>query len=193
MSKTREIGFFRQRVRWFKFRLIERGLWIGDWFDQIAAYGGWMKFRSRLYARVIREDGSVKELGLIGDKGVTTEFCEDIVDNLIAEVSTFGDYFHHVSGTGSGAEDNGDTASTFTSPEPNPLDPGTQVEASSVIYRSIATVAYVGTKIIREHGLLNNTTLLSGTLMDRTVFAAINVDNGDSIQFTYELTCTAGG
>jgi hypothetical protein len=29
--------------------------------------------------------------------------------------------------------------------------------------------------------------------MDRHTFAAINVVNGDSIEFTYELTCTSGG
>jgi len=43
---------------------------------------------------------------------------------------------------------------------------------------------------VTEHGLFNASS--AGTLMDRTVFSAINVVNGDSIQFTYELTATAG-
>jgi len=31
------------------------------------------------------------------------------------------------------------------------------------------------------------------TLLDRTLFSAVNVVNGDSIEFTYTLTVTAGG
>lgn len=35
--------------------------------------------------------------------------------------------------------------------------------------------------------------LIRPVLWDHKVFAAINVENGDSVQYTYSLTCTAGG
>jgi hypothetical protein len=69
---------------------------------------------------------------------------------------------------------------------------GTQVEgASANIYKSVGTIAYTTTKAITEHGLFNDAT--AGTLMDRTKFAAVNVVSGDSIEFTYQLTVSAGG
>lgn len=37
------------------------------------------------------------------------------------------------------------------------------------------------------------TYIITPTMWDHKVFAAINVVNGDSIQFTYSLTCTSGG
>jgi len=60
-----------------------------------------------------------------------------------------------------------------------------------VQYVSVGTISYTTTKAITEHGLFN--TADSTVLMDRTVFSAINVVDGDSIQFTYTLTVTAGG
>ena len=69
---------------------------------------------------------------------------------------------------------------------------GTQTTPGSTnIYQSVATVSFVSTLAITEWGLLSAVT--AGTLWDRKTFAAINVVSGDSIQFTYQLTNTAGG
>jgi hypothetical protein len=69
---------------------------------------------------------------------------------------------------------------------------GTPTQPGSVnIYQNVATVSYASGLAITEWGLLS--AVSSGTLWDRKTFAAINVVNGDSIQFTYQLTCTAGG
>jgi hypothetical protein len=67
---------------------------------------------------------------------------------------------------------------------------GTQTESAANAYQSVGTIAYTTTKAITEHGLFNDVS--AGTLMDRTVFSAINVVNLDSIQFTYTLTVSAG-
>lgn len=152
---------------------------------------GAVTFRPKLYARLIRKDGTVIDYGMIGiGRLVTTAFVNDMVDNLVAETTAWGDYKYHDSGVGTTAAAIGDTDIETTDGESRAT--GTQVEgASANIYRSVGTIAYTTTKAITEHGLFNNTT--GATLMDRHVFAAINVDNGDSIQFTYELTCTAGG
>jgi len=151
---------------------------------------GIVTFRPRLKARLIKADGTVVDYGTIGiGRLVTTVFCEDMVDELIAETTAWGDYKFHDSGVGVTGANISDTDIETTDGESRVA--GTQVEASSVIYRSVGTIAYTTTKAITEHGLFNIIT--GGILMDRHTFSAINVDNGDSIQFTYELTCTAGG
>jgi hypothetical protein len=143
----------------------------------------------RLDARLIRKDGSVVNFGTLGFRVVTTAFVSFVVDQLQTETSVFGDFKYHDSGVGTTAEAVGDTDMQTTDGESRVS--GTQTEASATAYQSVGTISYTTTKAITEHGLFNAST--SGTLMDRTVFSAINVVSGDSIQFTYTLTLSAGG
>ena len=67
---------------------------------------------------------------------------------------------------------------------------GTQTEgASANIYKTVATITADATENWVEHGVFNAST--GGTMMDRSVFSAIGVESGDTVQFTYELTCNA--
>lgn len=157
--------------------------------ERVARALGMNHMAARLYARLQRADGSALDYGLIGTQKVTTAFCELMVDQLQTETSVWGDFKYHDSGVGTTAEANGDTAMETTDGESRSA--GTQTEGTSVQYISVGTIAYTTSKAITEHGLFNDAS--AGTLMDRTVFSAINVVNGDSIQFTYTLTCTAGG
>jgi hypothetical protein len=100
----------------------------------------------------------------------------------------FGDFKFHDSGVGTTAENAADTAIETTDGESRST--GTQTESAANAYRSVGTISYTTTKAITEHGLFNDAS--AGTLMDRSVFSAINVVNGDSIQFTYTITFTAG-
>lgn len=143
----------------------------------------------RLDARLIRKDGSMVDYGTLGFRVVTTAFVSFVVDQLQTETSVFGDFKFHDSGVGATAENASDTDMQTTDGESRVS--GTQAEASATAYQSVGTISYTTTKAITEHGLFNAST--AGTLMDRTVFSAINVVNGDSIQFTYTLTCSAGG
>ena len=59
---------------------------------------------------------------------------------------------------------------------------------SSNIYNAMGIQYYDGSYAVTEHGLFDAAS--GGTLMDRSVFAAINVGDGDGIEFTYELTIT---
>ena len=113
-----------------------------------------------------------------------------IVDQLITETSVFGDFKYHDSGTGVGAEAVGD--SVLGTPTGESLSVGTQVETDHDTYKSVATDTYAGTFAITEHGLFNHATPASGTLMDRTVFSAINVVSGNQIEFTFEGSFAAG-
>ncbi len=142
----------------------------------------------RLDAVIKRRDGSVINYGCVGYRVVTTAFVTFVVDQLQTETSVFGDFKYHDSGVGVTAENVANTAIETTDGESRAT--GTQTESAANAYQSVATIAYTTTKAITEHGLFNDPT--AGTLMDRTVFSAINVGNGDSIQFTYTLTLTAG-
>lgn len=142
----------------------------------------------RLSAVLVRKDSSTVNYGVLGYRVVTTAFVNFVVDQLQTETSVFGDFLYHDSGTGSTAEAAADTA-LVTKVETG-RGTGTQTEGAANIYRSVATISYTATRAVVEHGLFNAST--AGTLMDRTVFSAVNVVNGDSIQFTYDLTLTAG-
>ena len=142
----------------------------------------------RVDAVIRRRDGSVIDYGCLGYRVVTTAFVGFVVDQLQTETSVFGDFKYHDSGVGVTAENVANTAIETTDGESRAT--GTQTEGAANAYVSVGTIAYTTTKAITEHGLFNDVS--AGTLMDRTVFSAINVVNGDSIQFTYTLTLTAG-
>lgn len=130
------------------------------------------------------------QYGVVSRRVVTTAFVDFMVDQLQAETSTWGDFKFHDSGVGATAAAIGDTDIQTTDGEARVT--GTQLEgATANIYKTVGTITYTTTKSIVEHGLFNIVT--GGTLMDRSVFASIGVDNTDQIEFTYELTCTAGG
>lgn len=149
-------------------------------------------FYGKLYATLHRPDGSMVDYGLVSMRVVTTAFCEFLVDQLQTESSVIGDFKYHDSGTGVTGAAIGDS-SMETVVTDNLRTVGTQVETSSVIYKSVGAIAYTGPHNISEHGLFNSTRATGPTLLDRHTFTAIPVVNLDSITFTYELTVTAGG
>lgn len=144
---------------------------------------------AELRAVLIRADGQEIDYGILGYRVVTTAFVNFQVDQMQAETTQWGDFKYHDSGVGTTGAAVGDTDIETTDGESRAT--GSQTEgASANIYRSVGTISYTTTKAITEHGLFSQST--GTTLLDRTVFAAINVNNGDSIQFTYDLTLTAG-
>lgn len=136
-----------------------------------------------------KRDGTRVDYGVVGYRVVTTAFVNFVTDQLQTETSVFGDFKYHDSGVGTTAENAADTAMETTDGESRAT--GTQTESAANAYRSVGTISYTTTKAITEHGLFNDVS--AGTLMDRTVFSAVNVVNGDSIAFTYTLTLSSGG
>lgn len=141
-----------------------------------------------LSARVIRASGEVVNLGVVSTKLITTAFRNYMVDSLQNSSTYPMDAFsYHGCGTGTTAEANTQTALVT---EVGSRVDGTQTEgASANIYRSVATITPGGSYAITEHGIFSAST--SGTMMDRSVFSAINVGASDSIEFTYEATFNA--
>jgi len=175
----------RIRTLWeetkLRFRVIrETAAWLGGYRGETTPVG-------RLFIKVTNKDGTT-DLGLVSTKVVTTAGVGFIVDAYqnAASIETMN---YHDAGTGVTAENVTDTA--METAYGGARATGTQGEgASANIYQSVGTVSFTSTLAITEHGLFSATT--SGTLQDRSVFSAINVVNGDSIEFTYELTFPAG-
>lgn len=165
--------------------------------------------KAELGAVLIRSDGTRKDLGVISKRDLTT-WWKRLLDRfrrdsrgLVTTVGvnymasdfasggvtpTISGFKFHDSGTGTGDEAVGDTTITPAGPA---RVTGTPSNPSANVYKTVAIIAYTGTLAITEWGLFSAST--SGTLWDRRKFSAINVVNGDSIQFSYSLTISAGG
>ena len=150
---------------------------------------GVLTIHGELSGKLIRRDGSVLDLGILGKRGVTDAGVAYMVDDFDDGASDINLFNYHDSGTGVVAENDSDVG--LGAPAGPARVSGAKTQPSANIYRTVATIAYTGTLAITEHGIFSASTGV--TLWDRTVFGVINVDNGDSIQFTYSLTINAGG
>ena len=165
---------------------------LGKWAaDAISNAFGIVTMTGQLRAvHVSKETGRRTDFGIVSRRLITTVFVNEMVDQLQAETSTWGDFKFHDSGVGVTGANVTDTDIETTDGESRVA--GTQIEgATPEIYKSVGTITYTTTKAITEHGLFNIVT--AGILMDRHTFTAINVVNTDQIEFTYELTVNDGG
>lgn len=147
--------------------------------------------KGQLSAKVIRKNGEVEDKGKISDKVVTTVGVNYLVDSF-QDSTTYpmDDFKYHDSGTGTGAEVVGNTG--LGTPCGDARDEGTPGEgASANIFKTVATHTYDESLAITEHGLFSASS--DGVLWDRSKFDPINVVDGDQIEWTYSLECTAGG
>ncbi len=150
-----------------------------------------------LTERGLRGPCGIEDWGVVCRRVVTTAGVGFIVDAFQNTVE-IENLKYHALGTGTNAEATGDTAlqtELTTEYVGNTRATGTTTEgASANIYRTVGTVTLdSGTPAVTEHGVFSAAS--AGVLLDRSVFSAINLvgANGDAIQATYELTCSAGG
>lgn len=177
----------------------KRNLWRG--VRKIALCRGFRLARvsGQLWLKVLRGDGTTEELGLASLRVVTDAGVASIVD---AFQNTFEleNYDFHGFGTGTTAEAATQTAlvteETTQYATDNTRPTGTPSEPSANVYRSVATYSpdSGGTRAITEHGLFSQAATGGGTMLDRSLFAAVNLVAGsDSLQATYDFTVTSGG
>lgn len=164
--------------------LVEAGVILARVFGVLTMYG-------TLSATLIRADGTRIELGAIGKRVVTDAGVAFLVDDWADGSQSITNMNFHDSGTSATAEDQTDT-NLIAEAGPTTRATGTKSQPSANILRSIGTIAYTGTLAIVEHGLFSTAARTTDEMWDRTVFAVINVVSGDSIQFTYDCTLTAG-
>jgi hypothetical protein len=156
---------------------------------------GDIKFGSSLRVRVIRKQGKkevIEDLGEVCWRVVTTVGVKFLADTFNANTQNVQNFKFHAWGTGTTAAAAADTA--LQTPSSEARSTGTQASATSganATYTTVATITSTQTQAITEWGLFSASS--AGTLWDHKVFSAINVLNGDSIQFTYTLTANSGG
>lgn len=153
---------------------------------------GLIRMKAQLNAKLIRVDGSELDLGVVSTRVVTTAGVNFIRDDFNGGTTDITTMNFHDSGTGTTAEGITDT-DLVTPAGPTTRATGTQTAPATKVYRTTATITYAGTLAITEHGVFSTSVRASGTLLDRSVFSAINVVSGDSIQFQYSLTIADGG
>lgn len=177
-----------------------------------AFWGGWLAVQaarafskvtgiptivSQLSIRVKRASGEWINYGVVSYRVVTTTGVGYIVDAWQNSVELEAMKYHGC-GTGAGAEGAAETAlvtecTTALNPDSTRAT-GTLAEgASPNIFSTVGTLTFDNTAAVIEHGLLSQAATGGGVLWDRSLFTAINVISGDSIQFTYQVTFTAGG
>lgn len=164
--------------------LVEAGVSLARMFGVLTIYG-------TLSATIYRADGSVEHLGALGKRVVTDAGVAFLVDDWDDGSESITNMNFHDSGTGATGEAVGDVDLDVPA-GPTTRATGTKSQPSANIIRSVGTIAYTATLAIVEHGLFSTAARTTDDLWDRTVFSVINVVNGDSIQFTYDCTLTAG-
>lgn len=169
-------------------------LWRGFWRIAIARTFGIATMYGAVYATLYKADGQVIDYGLVSLRLVTNAGVGYIVDSFQNLVEVENQKFHGF-GTGGTAEAVGDTALvtelTTQYAVDNTRPTGSTTEAAANIYRTIGTLSPDATVAITEHGIFSAAT--AGVLLDRSLFAAINLVSGDSLQITYDMTFSAGG
>jgi hypothetical protein len=152
---------------------------------------------SSLSAELRLGSGGRLNYGEIAHHVVTTAGVNFLVDAWQGTVEPEILKYHGV-GTGTNAEAVGDTAlqtesTTALNPDSTRATGSLTEGASANIFRTVGTPVFDASAAITEHGILSQAATGGGTLWDRSVFSAINVVSGDSIQFTYDLTISSGG
>lgn len=151
----------------------------------------------QLWLARITPDGGVTDFGLASLRVVTDTGVAFIVDAFqnSKEVENFK---YHGLGTGTTSETAAQTGlitelTTQLNPDSTRAT-GTLTEgATANIFRTVATNTVDSAVAVTEHAVFDQAATGGGTMLDRSVFSAVNLASADSIQSTYELTFASGG
>lgn len=141
-----------------------------------------------LSAVILRANGDVVDVGVVSRRAVTDTGVQFIANAFLNTTEPENMNFHG-SGTGNAGELAADT--TLAAEVADARASGAQTSPGNGAYRTVATQTYGGARAIVEHAVFSAST--SGTMLDRSVFAVMNVGNGDQIQWTYTITFNSGG
>jgi hypothetical protein len=178
-------------------------LWRGLWRTRLALVASKITHAPAmfgvLYLDKIGPDGSRTSLGLASLRVVTDTGVAFIVD-AFQNTTELENLKFHGFGTGTTAEAASQTAlvtelTTQYNPDSTRPTGSTTEGATANIYRTVATLTpdAGGTIAVTEHAVLSQAATGGGTMLDRSVFSAVNVvASADSLQATYDLTFTSG-
>lgn len=155
------------------------------------------KIEEHLHNGVVFVQQRPLDYGIVSRKVVTTAGVGFLVDAWQNSVELENMKYHGV-GTNNTAESSSDTAlgaesTTALNPDSTRATGSTTEGASANIFRSVGTLTADNTIAAVEHGLFSQAATGGGVLWDRSIFSTVTLVSGDSIQFTYDLTASAGG
>lgn len=178
-----------------RYRIINLvNIWRGLWPIVIARFFRVSHFYGAVYATVRRSSGEGIDLGLISLRVVTDTGVGFIVD-AFQNLFELENMKYHGFGTGTNAEAAGNTAlqteltTQYATDNTRPAGSTTEGAAAN-IYRTVGTLSPDASVAITEHGIFSAAS--AGVMLDRSVFSAINLVTGDSLQITYDLTLNSG-
>lgn len=153
-------------------------------------------FYGQLWLSVVKADGRVVDLGLASMRVVTTAGVTYIAADIAGGANDSSLFKFHAIGTGTTAEASSDTAlvtELTTQYNPDSTRATGSQSSSTNVYTTVGTNTVDASVAVTEHGIFTQAATGGGTLLDRSVFAAVNLASGDSLQTTYQFTMPAGG
>jgi hypothetical protein len=153
-------------------------------------------FLGAVWAKHHHDDGTVTDLGLISGRVVTTVGVGFIVD-AFQNLTELENMKYHGLGTGVTAEASSDTTlateltTQYTTSSTRPT--GTLTENTATVFETIATISVKSAAAITEHGIFSQASAPGGVLLDRSVFAVVNLATNEALTVTYDLSLPAGG
>lgn len=153
-------------------------------------------FYGALYLKVFRASGEIDDYGLVSLRVVTDAGVGYVVD-AFQNLTELENMKYHAFGTGTASETVSQTALqtelTTQYSTANTRPTGSTTEAAANIFRTVATLTVSSAVGITEHGIMNQAATGGGVMLDRSVFAVVNLSSGESAVATYDLTFNAGG
>jgi len=185
-------------------RLIQRACWYlpdQDAAELLEALASTVMIESELrleHVHGVQSDapGRQDDYGVVSRRVITDAGAAAVV-NAFRNTFEMELFNFHGLGTGATAEAVGQTALvtelTTQYSTDNTRPTGTQSAPAANQYQSVATITVDAAATITEHGLFSQAAAPGGTLWDRSLFAGLALNSGDSIIATYIATITSGG
>lgn len=164
--------------------------------DQDAHANGALPFIGHLWLTKIDLAGRESDLGLVSCRVVTDVGVNFIVDAFQNLVEVEAMRFHGL-GTGTAAEAATQTAlgaeltTQYATASTRPT--GTLGEGLANVFETVATITVAAAVGVTEHAIFSQAAVPGGVMLDRSVFAVVNLAAGEALQATYRLTVASGG
>jgi hypothetical protein len=150
-----------------------------------------------LWLRSFDHDGAVTDYGLVSCRVVTDAGVQFMIDAFQGLV-TLDSMKYHALGTGTTAESAAQTAlvteltTQYATSNTRPTGTLGEKSGDAKTFETSATITVSASVAATEHGIFSTASSGTGVMLDRSVFAAINLANTESIQSTYQLTIPSG-
>lgn len=198
-ASLRERAFNRTRLAWQRRNLVNFERSLADQYkfehgiplNAIGAIG-------HLWLAHVHLDGDVTDLGLVSCRVVTDTGVGFIVD-AFQNLTELENMKYHALGTGTTAEAASQTAlvteltTQYSTSNTRPTGTTGEKSGDSKTYETSATITIASSSVAAtEHAIMSQASNAGGVMLDRSLFSAVNLNVGESLQATYQLTFPSG-